>query len=421
MFDPSLQTIWGGNLTAVFCDTGWEHPDTYKHVNDVCLQMGVRLITLKSKYDFVSLAVHKKRFPSTNARFCTSELKMKPMIDYVLSLKESCIIIQGIRAGESTARAAMEEECMYFKSYFQPNKKGRTENYRSKDVKISAYHKARGDQVEWYNPLCKYDKVYAAKVFTFTPDYNYYINANQIEKGGTGYDIEKVLPIEVDRLQPDYSIYNIDSNLSYGFLTRGCPNRCKWCVVPKKEGKISPYMDIEEITAGRKKAILMDNNILASNYGLQQIEKIIKLGIKVDFNQGLDARLITDEIARLLAKVKWIKRIRFGCDTPGQIAEVERASALIDKYGYKGEYFLYCILMDFEESFARVNYWKSKSRRFLPHCQPFRDLNNPHQIIPQWHKDMAHWADRKEIYMSCDFKDFSPRKGFLCKEYFKML
>lgn len=135
MFDPSFQTIWGGNLTAVFCDTGWEHPDTYKHVNDVCLQMGVRLITLKSKYDFVSLAVHKKRFPSTNARFCTSELKMKPMIDYVLSLKESCIIIQGIRAGESTARAAMEEECMYFKSYFQPNKKGRTENYRSKDVK----------------------------------------------------------------------------------------------------------------------------------------------------------------------------------------------------------------------------------------------------------------------------------------------
>ena len=77
-------------------------------------------------------------------------------------------------------------------------------------MKISAYHKARGDQVEWYNPLCEYDKVYAAKVFTFTPDYNYYINTNQ-KKGGTGYDIEKVLPVEVDRLQPDYSIYNIDS------------------------------------------------------------------------------------------------------------------------------------------------------------------------------------------------------------------
>lgn len=216
------------------------------------------------------------------------------------------------------------------------------------------------------------------------------------------------------------------------------PLKAKWYEMIESGNKKEEYREIKKYWIGRlakcggrnsyektgfycKKAILMDNNILASNYGLQQIEKIIKLGIKVDFNQGLDARLITDEIARLLAKVKWIKRIRFGCDTPGQIAEVERASALIDKYGYKGEYFLYCILMDFEESFARVNYWKSKSRRFLPHCQPFRDLNNPHQIIPQWQKDMAHWADRKEIYMSCDFKDFSPRKGFLCKEYFKIL
>ena len=179
-------------------------------------------------------------------------------------------------------------------------------------------------------------------------------------------------------------------------------------------------MDIEEITAGRKKAILMDNNILASNYGLQQIEKIIKLGVKVDFNQGLDARLITDEIARLLARVKWIKRIRFGCDTPGQIAEVERASALIDKYGYKGGN-ISCIasLWTLKNRLRASTTGNLKSRRFLPHCQPFRDLNNPHQIIPQWQKDMAHWADRKEIYMSCDFKDFSPRKGFLCKEYFK--
>lgn len=125
---------YGGDLTAVFCDTGWEHPDTYKHVNDVCLQMGVRLITLKSKYDFVSLAAHKKRFPSTNARFCTSELKMKPMIDYVLSLKESCIIIQGIRAGESTARAAMEEECMYSNRIFNLIRK---EELKTTEVRMS--------------------------------------------------------------------------------------------------------------------------------------------------------------------------------------------------------------------------------------------------------------------------------------------
>lgn len=122
-------------IEAVFCDTGWEHPDTYQHITDVCSQMGVKLTTLRSKYDFVSLAEYKKRFPSTKTRFCTEELKMKPMIDYILSLKESCIIIQGIRAGESTARAAMDEQCMYFKGYFQPNKNGRKESYRGKEVR----------------------------------------------------------------------------------------------------------------------------------------------------------------------------------------------------------------------------------------------------------------------------------------------
>jgi hypothetical protein len=287
-------------------------------------------------------------------------------------------------------------------------------------MKISSYHKARGDNVEWYNPLCSYDKVYIAKVFSFTPDYGYYINADQVEKGGTGYDKKKVLLPEIDRMIPDYDLYNVDKNLAYGFLTRGCPNHCKWCVVPKKEGNIATYMDIEEIAVnGRKNIILMDNNILASDYGLQQIEKIISMGVRVDFNQGLDARLVTDDIARLLARVKWIKRIRFGCDTPGQIAECERATALIDKYGYKGEYFFYCILLkDFKEAFERVNHWKKKGGRFLPHCQPYRDLNNPRQIIPQWQKDLAGWADKKWIFRSCEFKDFIPRKGFVCSEYF---
>lgn len=287
-------------------------------------------------------------------------------------------------------------------------------------MKISSYHKARGDKVEWYNPLCSYDKVYMDKVFSFTSDYGYYVHSDLIEKGGTGYDIAKALPPDIDRIQPDYDLYQLPPNVAYGFLTRGCPNRCKWCVVPKKEGKIAPYMDIEEIAVdGRKNIILMDNNVLASEYGLQQIEKIVSMGVRIDFNQGLDARLVTDDIARLLVKVKWIKRIRFGCDTPGQIAECERATALIDKYGYKGEYFFYCILLDdFKESFTRVNHWRKKEKCFLPHCQPYRDVNNPRQIVPQWQKDLAGWADKKWIFKNCEFKDFTPRKGFKCSEYF---
>ena len=288
-------------------------------------------------------------------------------------------------------------------------------------MKISGYHKLKGNQVEWYNPFNHYDKVYMAKIFSFTEDYQQWItNADHIEKGGTGYDISKVLPSDIDCMVPDYSLYNLDDKTAYGFLTRGCPNKCKWCIVPQKEGKIAPYMDIEEIAVNnRKNIILMDNNVLASKYGLQQIEKIIRLKLRVDFNQGLDARLVTDEVARLLAKVKWIKRIRFGCDTPGQIAECERATALIDKYGYKGEYFFYCILLNhFKESFERINHWRNKGSRFLPHVQPYRDFNNPRQIIPQWQNDLAGWADKKQVFRSCEFRDFMPRKGFRCGEYF---
>ena len=113
-------------VNAVFCDTGWEHTDTYVHIESVCQQLGVKLITLKSqKYtDFVDMAIKKTRFPSTMARFCTSELKVIPMIDYILSQDNSFIIIQGIRARESAARARYDTECSYFKEYFNNEIKG---------------------------------------------------------------------------------------------------------------------------------------------------------------------------------------------------------------------------------------------------------------------------------------------------------
>lgn len=291
-------------------------------------------------------------------------------------------------------------------------------------MKISAYHKSVADSVEWYSLFDRYDRLYMSKVFSFTPDYDYYINnvSGEIIRGGTGYDIHSSLPEEIDMMQPDYSIYpTIDNRTSYGFLTRGCLNRCKWCIVPQKEGNIRPYMDIDEITIGgmRPYAVLMDNNVLASSYGLSQIEKIVYRKYHVDFNQALDARLVTDDVARLLSKVKWIKRIRFGCDTTSQIGHCADAIERIRQYGYKGEFFLYCILMDdIEEAYHRIECWKEHEGKVLPFAQPFRDPYNPNQIIPQWQKDMAHWADRKELYMSCDFKDFEPRKGFYCREYF---
>ena len=299
-------------------------------------------------------------------------------------------------------------------------------------AKIARYWRNKGEQISWASPMEHYDIVYISKVFNFSTDDTYIYDADKIIKGGTGYDPLSQLPDEIDRLQPDYSIYpNIPKDTAYGFLTRGCPNKCRWCVVPKKEGAIRPYMDVDEIAIeGRRKLVLMDNNILAAgDYCIQQLQKIIERGYRVDFNQALDARLVTDEIAQLLAKVKWLdnNRIRFGCDTHGQIAECERAMNMINRYGFTGQYFLYTMLTsDFRECYERITYWWHRTqetrathqgRYVYPHAQPYRDPNNPHHIIPQWQKDMAGWVNKKAHFVAHSFEEFEPRKGFRCREY----
>lgn len=310
--------------------------------------------------------------------------------------------------------------------------------------KIAAYHKAQGDEVEWYEPLFggEYDKVYVSKIFNFSPDYSMPINAREIEKGGTGYDMTKKLPQEIDDMQPDYSIYpTVPEDTSYGFLTRGCPNKCAWCVVPRKEGAVQPYWDVERVANGRNKIVLMDNNILAAGeYAHKQLRKIAERGYRIDFNQALDARLVTEQFAIELAACRWIDRIRFGCDTPGQIRECERAMDMITGAGYHGEYFLYTMIGGkrrpdeteeawntrlFTENYNRINHWYEAIRNFVtrgggynayPYAQPYRDpdvRNEP----PQWQKDMAQYCNKRMIFFTSSFADFSPRKGFKCREW----
>lgn len=125
------------NIEAVFCDTGWENKITYSHIIQTCKDLGVKLVTVKSnKFNgMIDLAEKKKRFPSSQARFCTSELKSIPFIDYVLSQTEHLLIIQWIRAEESYSRSKMQKQCRYFKYYFEPyNEKGKTHTYRKKDI-----------------------------------------------------------------------------------------------------------------------------------------------------------------------------------------------------------------------------------------------------------------------------------------------
>lgn len=151
--DSQASLIWavkefGNKVEAVFCDTGWENPITYQHIQDTVKNLGIKLHTIKSKkYDgMVGLATKKGSFPSSTRRFCTEELKSKPMIDFILKQKDDILIIQGIRADESRSRSRMQKQCTFFKYYFEPyNDKGKTHSYRKKDIK--AWKKQYSDDI----------------------------------------------------------------------------------------------------------------------------------------------------------------------------------------------------------------------------------------------------------------------------------
>lgn len=195
-------------------------------------------------------------------------------------------------------------------------------------MKISAHHKALGDHVEWYDPMFSghMDKVYMSKVFSFTPDYEYSIDADEIITGGSGYCISLVdgkevfdkskdieLPHEIEHIYPDYSLYGI-TDTAYGFLSRGCPRGCSFCHVEAKEGRRSiKVADLNEFWNGQKNIVLCDPNILACREWKDLLQQLIDSKAHVDINQGLDIRLMTEEKAAMLKQIKQ-KELHFAWD-----------------------------------------------------------------------------------------------------------
>lgn len=189
-------------------------------------------------------------------------------------------------------------------------------------MKISAWHKRRGDSVEWYDPLTAWkdqpDRVYMSKVFTFTPDYQHYVIAKEIIKGGTGYsypDGKPDLPQEIEHIYPDYSLYPaLCRDTAYGFLTRGCPRGCEFCIVESKEGKKSRKVaDLSEFWNGQKNIVLLDPNFFACREWKELSKQLIDSAAWVDFSQGCDIRIMTEEKISLLQQMK-IKQIHFAWD-----------------------------------------------------------------------------------------------------------
>lgn len=243
-------------------------------------------------------------------------------------------------------------------------------------MKLSAWHKAQGDSVEWYDPLfSRPDKIYASKVFTFSSDFQDYAAGDpEPIRGGTGYDPNVKLPDEVEQMIPDYSLYP-DFPAALGFLTRGCIRNCPWCIVPKKEGSLREVDDIERVSAGRQEVVLLDNNFLAADkeFVREQLEKAARLHLKLDFNQGLDARLVTPENARLMAACRWIRCIRFSCDTITMIEPIRRAVSLIRETGFKREIFCYMLVREIADAEIRLR--ALVDLKVTPFAQPYRNFS----------------------------------------------
>jgi len=267
-------------------------------------------------------------------------------------------------------------------------------------MKLSAWHKKQGDNVELYFPLKSYDKVYASQIFTWSkPLYHYDV------LGGSGtekWDI--ILPEEVEHIMPNYELYH---NMDYalGFTTRGCIRKCPFCIVPQKEGKIKPVADIYDIwDKKRKDIVLLDNNIL----GLQEhffkiTNQIKKEKLRVDFNQGLDCRLLTEKIAKELSEIKHMV-YRFSFDFMETEIFVRKAIKLLTKN--KISRCLWYVLVGFnttlEEDLYRLNLLKDLNQ--LAFVQKYNKTED-RKYIP-----LARWANQHHIFRGMTFEQFLDRQ-----------
>lgn len=269
-------------------------------------------------------------------------------------------------------------------------------------MKLSAWHKANGDRVEMAFPLSRYDRVYASKVFTFSRDLDYEPLTDDFRRGGTGYDMTSRLPDEVEHIRPDYSLYGV-RDTAYGFLTRGCPRGCPFCIVSGKEGRASHKVaDLSEWWNGEKNIVLMDPNILASPDRLDLIGQLVESKAVVDINQGLDVRLLNDRTAKMIQGLR-VKRIHFAWDgTDDLTLQFTRASAYFGKWIRAHRVTVY-VLVNYGTSLDwdlhRV--LKLRDLGFDPFVMVYDKKHAPHIT-----RKFARWCNMKSVFKSTSWSEY---------------
>lgn len=281
-------------------------------------------------------------------------------------------------------------------------------------MKISAWHKAKGDTVEWWWGWGKYDRVYKSKVFdnTYTPDMMEPINAKEIIKGGTGYGLDNKLPDEIEHIYPDYSLYpKLTRNTAYGFLTRGCPRGCHFCIVAEKEGRRSvKAADLSEWWNGQRHIKLLDPNLLACKEHMDLLEQLEWSGAYVDFTQGLDCRLLTPYNIAAINRIK-LKEIHFAWDYMKESEAVIRGLRLYAKLANRkphGQYGAVYTLVNYdttmEENLYRI--YTLRDMGYNPYVMIYDKPHAPREI-----RLLQRWCNNRRIFRSePDFYRYDPKR-----------
>lgn len=323
-------------------------------------------------------------------------------------------------------------------------------------MKISAWHKQRGDDVEWCFNLDHYDIVYQSKVFdeTYSHDIDWMPMADKIIKGGTGYfkrakggngyiytfgkwwDVgrsstysignetyNEFLPCEIEHMYPDYSLYQkqeifedeesgekftrtvgLTVDTAYGFLTRGCPRHCDFCIVGDKEGlRSTKVADLSEFWRGQKNIVLLDPNILACKDRMELLDQLIDSKAIVDFSQGLDIRLTTEEVAKKLSKIR-VKRLHFAWDNADQdlTPYFKRFSEAYSRKSSSGK--MVYVLTNFNSTMEQNLYriYTLRDLGYDPYVMVYDKPNAPKDI-----RDLQRWVNNKFVFRKCDrFEDY---------------